>query len=76
MADTRMDHVLSTEYADVERIAEALNIHTESVRRLIRSGALPNTFKLVNKYYMPVSDLKEFAATYHNLPGARPRERA
>ncbi len=49
-----------------------LNIHPESVRRLIRQGNLP-AYKPANKWLMERDVLEQFTETYDGRPGAKPR---
>lgn len=53
---------------DVEEAAMQLNIHPESVRRLIRLGKLPS-YSVGIKKFIPRKALNAFAITYDNRPG-------
>ena len=55
-------------YAGVSEAAERLNIHPESVRRLIRQGKLP-AIKFGNKWLVEKSSLEQFAGYYDPRPG-------
>ena len=55
-------------YAGVDEIGNRLNIHAESVRRLIRQGKLP-AIKFGNKWLVERSTLEQFASRYDPRPG-------
>lgn len=55
-------------YAGVEEVSERLNIHPESVRRLIRQGKLP-AIKFGNKWLVEKATLEQFASRYDPRPG-------
>jgi excisionase family DNA binding protein len=55
-------------YAGVSDVAERLNIHPESVRRLIRQGKLP-AIKFGNKWLVETAVLEQFAGRYDPRPG-------
>jgi excisionase family DNA binding protein len=55
-------------YADVREVADRLNIHDESVRRLIRQGKLP-AIKFGNKWLVDKATLELFASRYDPRPG-------
>jgi excisionase family DNA binding protein len=55
-------------YAGVEEISDRLNIHPESVRRLIRQGKLP-AIKFGNKWLVEKSTLEQYARRYDPRPG-------
>ena len=55
-------------YAGVDEVADRLNIHPESVRRLIRQGKLP-AIKFGNKWLVEKSLLEQFASHYDPRPG-------
>jgi excisionase family DNA binding protein len=55
-------------YADVNEVSRRLNIHPESVRRLIRDGKLP-AIKFGNKWLVEKSVLDQFASGYDGRPG-------
>jgi excisionase family DNA binding protein len=55
-------------YAGVNEAADRLNIHPESVRRLIRQGKLP-AIKFGNKWLLEKSSLEQFAGYYDPRPG-------
>ncbi len=55
-------------YVGVQEASERLNIHAESVRRLIRQGKLPAT-KFGNKWLLKRSELDQFSSHYDPRPG-------
>ncbi len=55
-------------YAGVNEVATRLNIHPESVRRLIRQGKLP-AIKFGNKWLVEKGALEQFASRYDPRPG-------
>ena len=55
-------------YAGVKEIADRLNIHPESVRRLIRQGKLP-AIKFGNKWLVEKATLEQYASRYDPRPG-------
>lgn len=55
-------------YADVDQVGKRLNIHPESVRRLIRQGKLP-AIKFGNKWLVETTLLEQFASRYDRRPG-------
>lgn len=55
-------------YAGVDEISERLNIHPESVRRLIRQAKLP-AIKFGNKWLVEKVKLEQFASHYDPRPG-------
>ena len=55
-------------YAGVDEVAKRLNIHPESVRRLIRQGKLP-AIKFGNKWLVEKVNLAQFASHYDPQPG-------
>jgi excisionase family DNA binding protein len=55
-------------YAGVSQVAKRLNIHAESVRRLIRQGKLP-AIKFGNKWLVERGTLEQFASRYDPRPG-------
>jgi excisionase family DNA binding protein len=55
-------------YAGVNDVAKRLNIHPESVRRLIRQGKLP-AIKFGNKWLVEKATLEQFAGHYDPRPG-------
>ena len=55
----------------VDEVADALGIHPESVRRLIREGRL-NARKLGNKWLVSRAYLAGYAGTYRSETGNRP----
>ena len=59
---------LLDQYAGVDTVSERLNIHPESVRRLIRQGKLP-AIKFGNKWLVDKSTLEQFASRYDPRPG-------
>jgi excisionase family DNA binding protein len=59
---------LLDQYAGVHEVGRRLNIHPESVRRLIRLGKLP-AIKFGNKWLVEKSTLEQFASRYDPRPG-------
>jgi len=59
-------------YADVTEAAKRLDIHPESVRRLIRQGKLPGS-KFGNKWLIERDTLEQFASHYDPRPGNKKR---
>lgn len=57
-------------YATVAEAAKRLNIHEESVRRLIRSGKLPAR-KFANAWLIEKTTLEQFASNYDPRPGRK-----
>lgn len=57
-------------YVTVADAAKRLNIHPESVRRLIRSGKLPAR-KLANTWLIDRTTLEQFAGHYDPRPGKK-----
>ena len=55
-------------YSGVGEVADRLNIHPESVRRLIRQGKLP-AIKFGNKWLVDKAELEQFAGHYDPRPG-------
>lgn len=55
-------------YAGVDEVGKRLNVHPESVRRLIRQGKLP-AIKFGNKWLVEKSSLEQFASRYDPRPG-------
>jgi excisionase family DNA binding protein len=55
-------------YAGVQEVSDRLNIHPESVRRLIRQGKLP-AIKFGNKWLVDKSTLEQYASRYDPRPG-------
>jgi excisionase family DNA binding protein len=55
-------------YAGVEMVSKRLNIHPESVRRLIRQGKLP-AIKFGNKWLVERAVLERYASRYDPRPG-------
>jgi excisionase family DNA binding protein len=56
------------DYVTVQEAAKRLNIHPESVRRLIRSGKLPAR-KFANTWLIERDVLEQFASHYDPRPG-------
>ena len=56
------------DYQTVQDAAERLNIHPESVRRLIRQGKLPAR-KFANTWLIEKGVLEQFASHYDPRPG-------
>lgn len=59
---------LLEKYADVLDAGRRLNIHPESVRRLIRQGKLP-AIRFSNKWLIERDVLEQFASHYDPRPG-------
>lgn len=57
-------------YVTVAEVAERLNIHPESVRRLIRAGKLPAR-KFANAWLIDKTTLEQFASNYDPRPGRK-----
>ncbi len=57
-------------FVKVEDAAKRLNIHPESVRRLIRAGKLPAR-KFANTWLIEKSTLEQFASNYDPRPGRK-----
>lgn len=57
-----------SDYRTVRDASERLNIHPESVRRLIRQGKLPAR-KFANTWLIERSVLEQFANHYDPRPG-------
>ena len=55
-------------YSDVNEVSKRLNVHPESVRRLIRQGKLP-AIKFGNKWLVDKGTLEQFASRYDPRPG-------
>ncbi len=55
-------------YAGVDEVSKRLNIHPESVRRLIRQGKLP-AIKFGNKWLVEKTVLEQYANRYDPRPG-------
>jgi excisionase family DNA binding protein len=55
-------------YADVDEVSARLQIHPESVRRLIRQGKLP-AIKFGNKWLVERVKLEQYASHYDPRPG-------
>ena len=60
------------DYATVQEAAERLNIHPESVRRLIRTGKLPAR-KFANTWLIERDVLEQVASHYDPRPGNKAR---
>jgi excisionase family DNA binding protein len=60
------------DYVTVQEAAERLNIHPESVRRLIRAGKLPAR-KFANIWLIERAVLEQYAAHYDPRPGNKAR---
>jgi excisionase family DNA binding protein len=60
--------LLLEQYAGVNEVSDRLNIHPESVRRLIRLAKLP-AIKFGNKWLVERSTLEQFASHYDPRPG-------
>jgi excisionase family DNA binding protein len=56
------------DYVDVKEASKRLNIHPESVRRLIRQGKLPG-IKFANAWLIDAAILEQFAQRYDPRPG-------
>lgn len=57
-------------YLTVAEAAKRLNIHPESVRRLIRAGKLPAR-KFSNTWLIERTTLEQFASNYDPRPGKK-----
>ncbi|HEC22851.1 MAG TPA: DNA-binding protein [Chloroflexi bacterium] len=57
-------------YVTVAEAAKRLNIHPESVRRLIRKGKLPAR-KFANTWLIERTTLEQFASHYDPRPGRK-----
>ena len=55
-------------YVDVLEVSKILEIHPETVKRLIREGKLTAT-KFGNKWIMELERVREFANTYDGRRG-------
>ena len=58
------------DYVTVADAAKRLNIHPESVRRLIRKGQLPAR-KFANTWLIKRETLEQFASNYDPRPGKK-----
>jgi excisionase family DNA binding protein len=58
------------DYVTVAEAARRLNIHPESVRRLIRKGELPAR-KFANTWLIEITTLEQFASNYDPRPGRK-----
>ena len=58
------------DYVTVAEAAKRLNIHPESVRRLIRNGKLPAR-KFANTWLIERTTLEQFASHYDPRPGKK-----
>ena len=58
------------DYVTVAEAAKRLNIHPESVRRLIRAGKLPAR-KFANTWLIERTTLEQFASNYDPRPGKK-----
>jgi excisionase family DNA binding protein len=61
----------ASDYCDVEKAAEKLKVHPESVRRLIRDGKL-KAVKLGNKWVLYRAYVEQYAREYDPRPGNGP----
>ena len=59
-------------YIDVIEASKILDVHPETVKRLIREGKLTAT-KFGNKWIMERDQLRAFANTYHGRRGTSRR---
>jgi excisionase family DNA binding protein len=57
-------------YVTVSDASRRLNIHPESVRRLIRAGKLPAR-KFANTWLIEKTTLEQFASNYDPRPGRK-----
>ncbi|MCC6904916.1 MAG: helix-turn-helix domain-containing protein [Anaerolineae bacterium] len=64
------NHTKLENYVTVAEAARRLNSHTESVRRLIRSGKLPAR-KFANTWLIEQTTLEQFASRYDPRPGKK-----
>ncbi len=67
-AETMSKQSLLDNYMGVDEVAGRLNIHPESVRRLIRQGKLP-AIKFGNKWLVERVTLEQYASHYNPRPG-------
>ncbi len=61
---------LLEKFTDVLGASRKLNIHPESVRRLIRQGKLP-AIRFANKWLIERDVLEQFASRYDPRPGQK-----
>ncbi len=61
---------LLEQYMDVQQAGQRLNIHPESVRRLIRQGKIP-AIRFSNKWLIQRDVLEQFASRYDPRPGQK-----
>lgn len=59
-------------FVGVPEAAKRLEIHEESLRRLVRIGTIPAT-KIGGQWYIDKEQLSLFAATYDSKTGKRKR---
>ena len=59
---------LLDQYVGVKEVSDRLDIHPESVRRLIRQGNLP-AIKFGNKWLVERATLEQYASHYDPRPG-------
>ena len=60
------------QFLDANEAAQRLKVHSETIKRLIRTGQLPAR-KFGNKWLIDRDVLDQFAATYLPGPGAKRR---
>ena len=61
---------LFEDYADIIEASQVLNVHPNTVRRLIHEGRLPAT-QFAGKYLIERDKLEMFRATYDSRPGSK-----
>ena len=57
-------------YVDIIEASRVLNVHPNTVRRLIHDGHLPAT-QFAGKYSIERNKLEMFRATYDSRPGSK-----
>ena len=62
------------DYLDLVEAARALNIHPQSLRRLIKQKKVP-AILFAGKYLIPRDKLEMFKANYDPRPGRKPLRR-
>lgn len=60
-----------TDYLDLEEMAKILNIHPQSLRRVIIAGSFPGPFKFNTRYICLRADFERFKSEYNPRPGRR-----
>lgn len=62
-------------YLDMVEFARLLKIHPQSVRRLVKHGAIPGVHLVHGKYLFEAEQAYQFASNYSPQPGRKPRYR-